>query len=72
MIAPIQLCEGSWAGAKSVLTPGCVLGCYAVAAAGAVVSGNVPDFQIYAGNPARFVKMRTIRSAEAAAHMEVR
>ncbi len=72
MIAPIQLCEGSWAGAKSVLTPGSVLGCYAVAAAGAVITGNVPDFQIYAGNPARFVKTRKIRSPKTAAHAEVR
>ena len=72
MIAPVQLCEGSWAGAKSVLTPGSVLGRYAVAAAGAVITGNVPDFQIYAGNPARFVKTRKIRSAQTAAHAEVR
>ena len=72
IIAPIQLCEGSWAGAKSVLTPGSVLGCYAVAAAGSVITGSVPDFQIYAGNPARFVKTRKIRSAQPAAHAEVR
>jgi putative colanic acid biosynthesis acetyltransferase WcaF len=71
MIAPIQMCEGSWAGAKSVLTPGSVLGCYAVAAAGAVIVGSVPDFQIYAGNPARFVKTRKIRSGQTAAHVEV-
>lgn len=64
--APIQLCEGAWAGAKSVLTPGCVLGSYAVAAAGSVVVGSVPDFHIVAGNPARFVKLRVIRSAEEA------
>ena len=67
MIAPIQMCEGSWAGAKSVLTPGSVLGSYAVAAAGAVVVGSVPDFQIVAGNPARFVKLRKIRTAATAA-----
>ncbi len=72
LIAPIQMCEGSWAGAKSVLTPGSVLGSYAIAAAGSVITGSVPDFQIYAGNPARFVKMRTIRPAETAAPVEVR
>ena len=72
MIAPIQLCEGSWAGAKCVLTPGSVLGCYAIAAAGAVITGSVPDFQIYAGNPARFTKTRKIRAATSAAHAEVR
>ena len=71
MIAPIQLCEGSWAGAKSVLAPGSVLGTYAIAAAGSVVSGSVPDFQIYAGNPARFVKTRKIRSVTTDAHAEV-
>lgn len=72
MIAPIQMCEGSWAGAKCVLTPGSVLGSYAIASAGSVIVGNVPDFQIFAGNPARYVKTRTIRSTETAAHAEVR
>ena len=60
MIAPIHLSEGSWAGAKSILTPGAVLGRGAIAAAGAVVSGSIPDFHIYAGNPAKFIKVRTI------------
>ncbi len=63
MIAPIQLGDGSWAGAKSIFTPGSVLGTGAVAAAGAVISGSVPDFEIYAGNPARFYKLRVIKSA---------
>ena len=60
-IEPIQLGEGAWAGAKCVLTPGTVLGAYAVAASGAVVSGCVPEFAIYAGNPAEFVKTRKIK-----------
>ncbi len=71
MIAPIQLNDGSWAGAKCILTPGCVLGEGAVAAAGAVVTGSVPDYQIYAGNPAAFVKMRTIRGVANPLHEEV-
>ena len=61
MIAPILLREGSWAGAKSILTPGAVLGLGAIAAAGSVITGAVPDFEIYAGNPARFLKPRTIK-----------
>jgi len=60
MIAPIHLSEGAWVGARSILTPGSLLGRGAVAAAGAVVVGSIPDFQIYAGNPAKFIKMRTI------------
>ena len=66
MIAPIQLNDGAWAGARSILTPGTVLGQGAVAGAGSVVSGIVPDFEIYAGNPAAFVKKRLLRTAEAA------
>ncbi len=60
-IEPIQLGEGSWAGAKCILTPGTVLGSYSVAAAGSVVKGCIPDLEIYAGNPAQFVKVRKIR-----------
>lgn len=61
-IAPIHLSEGSWAGARCILAPGVRLGRCAVASAGAVITGDVPDFAIYAGNPARFVKRRVIRS----------
>ncbi len=61
MIAPVELCDGAWAGAMCVLTPGTVLGEGAVAAAGAVVHGKVPDYEIFAGNPARFVKGRVIQ-----------
>lgn len=63
MIAPIQLGDGAWAGAKCVLLPGVVLGAGAVAAAGSVVSGVVPDFEIHAGNPARLVRRRGVRDA---------
>ena len=65
MIAPVQLNDGAWAGAMSILTPGAVLGTGAVAAAGSVISGTVPDFEIYAGNPAVFLKKRVLRPAPA-------
>lgn len=60
-IAPIELAQGSWAGAKCLLAPGATLGRGAIAGAGSVVSGTIPDFEIHAGNPARFVKMRQMR-----------
>ncbi len=63
MIAPIQLNDGAWAGAMCLLTPGVVLGTGAVAAAGSVISGTVPDAEIYAGNPAVFSKMRVMKTA---------
>ncbi len=62
MIAPILCSDGSWAGARSVLGPGAVLGTCAVAAAGAVVSGIVPDYEVHAGNPAQFVRSRVIQT----------
>ena len=71
MIAPIRLANGSWAGAKCILTPGTVLGEGAVVGAGSVVTGNIPDYQIYAGNPAVFVRRRTIRSVPNHRSMEV-
>lgn len=71
-VASIEIGEGGWAGAKSVLLPGTFLGPYAVVAAGSVASGAIPAFHIVAGNPARFVKLREIRSEEAAhAYMEM-
>ena len=61
LIAPIELGEGSWVGAKCILTPGTHLGKGSVAGAGAVVVGSIPDYEIYAGNPAHFVRRRVIR-----------
>ncbi len=63
-LEPIELGEGAWAGAKSILMPGTFLGSYAVAAAGSVVKGIVPAFEIHAGNPAKCVKIRRIQGAE--------
>jgi putative colanic acid biosynthesis acetyltransferase WcaF len=67
MVSPIQLNDGSWAGAKSLLGPGTVLGLCAVVGAGSVITGIVPDYEIYAGNPAKFTRKREIRSADAIA-----
>ncbi len=71
-LEPIELGEGAWAGAKSILMPGTFLGAYAVAAAGAVVKGIVPAYEIYAGNPAKRVKTRHIQSAASGRPEEIR
>lgn len=68
MIAPIHLEDGAWAGAKCILAPGTTLGAGAIAAAGAVVTGNIPAYEIYAGNPAKYVRRRIMRSAGPAVH----
>ena len=71
MIAPIRLMDGAWAGAKCILTPGTTLGEGAVAGAGSIVAGQVPEYEVYAGNPAVFVKRRTIRSVASPRETEV-
>ena len=71
-VEPIELGEGAWAGAKSVLMPGTVLGRYAIAAAGSVVKGEVPEAEVFAGNPAKFVKVREIRDGHKRAQEVVR
>jgi putative colanic acid biosynthesis acetyltransferase WcaF len=66
VIEPILIQNGAWVGAKAFLGPGVVLGHGAIAAAGSVVSKNIPDFKIYAGNPAVFVRNRLIGASKPA------
>lgn len=43
-------------GANSTLLPGVVIGYHALVGAGCVVTGDVPDIAVVAGNPARFIR----------------
>jgi acetyltransferase-like isoleucine patch superfamily enzyme len=54
--APIRVCRGAWIGAHAIILKGVRVGCGSVVAAGAVVTKDVPDWTIVAGNPARVVK----------------
>jgi UDP-2-acetamido-3-amino-2,3-dideoxy-glucuronate N-acetyltransferase len=45
--------EGASLGARAVVVPGCSVGRWALVAAGAVVTRDVPDFALVAGMPAR-------------------
>ena len=47
--------EGASVGARAVVVPGRVIGRYALVAAGAVVTRDVPDFALVAGVPARLI-----------------
>ena len=58
---PITLESGSWVGARATVCPGVTLGEGAIAAAGSVVSRDIPPYQIHAGNPAVFVRRRELR-----------
>lgn len=72
MVKPIKLLDGSWAGAKSVLTPGVVLGEGAIAAAGSVVTRDIQAYEIHSGNPAAFVKRRHLRNQDELIYSELR
>jgi putative colanic acid biosynthesis acetyltransferase WcaF len=63
-VAGIEIGDGGWTGAKSILMPGSRLEEAAICSAGSVVSGTVPAYQIVAGNPARPVGTRRIRGTE--------
>jgi virginiamycin A acetyltransferase len=47
-----------WFGFESVIMPGVTIGDGVIVAARAVVTADVPDFSIVAGNPARVLRMR--------------
>ena len=65
---PLEIDAGSWLGANVIILPGCRrIGRGAVVAAGAVLTRDVPDYAIVAGNPARRIRYRFSREAVAAA-----
>ncbi|MGO9242026.1 MAG: WcaF family extracellular polysaccharide biosynthesis acetyltransferase [Bryobacteraceae bacterium] len=63
ILKPIVLCDGAWVGAHAIVCPGVTLGEQAVAAAGSVVTKDIPAFEIHAGNPAAFTRRRILRPA---------
>ncbi|MBY8878290.1 acyltransferase [Actinacidiphila acidipaludis] len=54
--SPVEIGGGSWLGSGCVILPGARLGRNVVVAAGAVVRGEVPDFAVVAGAPAKVVR----------------
>lgn len=56
-VASVRICEGAWVGARSIILKGVTIGRSSVVGAGSVVTADVPDGAVVAGNPARVVKM---------------
>jgi len=50
---PVVVGDGSWLGHGTVVLPGATIGRHVVVAAGSVVTGDLPDFCVAAGAPAR-------------------
>lgn len=48
--------EGARIGANATILPGITIGKYALIGAGSVVTKDVPDYEVWVGNPARRMK----------------
>lgn len=51
--------KGAWICSRVTIVPGVTIGEGAVVAAGSVVTKDVPDHAVVAGNPAKIIKIRT-------------
>ena len=56
--AAIHIGEKAFIGSRSVFPGGCRVGKKAVVGAGSVVTRDIPDEEIWAGNPAKFIRRR--------------
>ena len=56
---PVTIGAGSWLGHGTIVLPGSVIGRHVVVAAGSVVTGELPDYCVAAGAPARPVRQWT-------------
>ena len=54
----IEIGDDVWIGANTVILPGIKIGHGAVIGAGSIVTHDVPEYTIVAGNPAKIIKKR--------------
>ena len=52
----VKICENVWIGENAIILPGIEIGKNSIIGAGAVVTKNVPENCIVAGNPAKIIK----------------
>lgn len=53
---PVIIEEGAFIGGGTIILKGVVIGRHSVVGAGSVVTRSIPPGEIWAGNPARFVR----------------
>lgn len=54
--AAVTILDGAFIGAHSLILKGVIIGKNSVVGAGSIVTKNIPDNQIWAGNPAKYIK----------------
>lgn len=55
---PVIIGNDVWIGTKTIILPGVRVGNHAIIGSGSVVTKNIPDWAIFAGNPAKLIKYR--------------
>lgn len=55
-LSPVTIKKGAFIGGHTIILKGVTVGCYSVVGAGSVVTQNIPDGEVWAGNPAKFIK----------------
>jgi len=53
---PVSIGDASWLGHGTIVLPGATIGRHVVVGAGSVVTGDLPDFCVAVGNPARVIR----------------
>ena len=54
--APVEIADGAFIGSGAIILKGVRVGRRSVVGAGSVVTRDVPDGEVWAGNPAKFIK----------------
>ncbi|MCK4788980.1 MAG: glycosyltransferase [Desulfobacteraceae bacterium] len=58
-LEPVTICDDVWVGTRVIILPGVTVNHGAVIGAGAIVTKDVPEYAIVAGNPAKIMRKRT-------------
>ena len=53
---PVKICKGAFIGAGSYILKGVTIGEKSIVGAGSVVTKDIPSGEIWAGNPAKFIR----------------
>lgn len=53
----VHIKEGAWLCSRCIILRGVTIGRHSVVGAGSVVTKDVPDYELWAGNPCKFIKV---------------
>lgn len=61
---PVEIGDYVFIGPRAIILPGIKIGKGAVVAAGAVVTENIPEFEVWGGVPAKFIRKRNLKNPQ--------